>query len=143
MDDKTGKPHRTVFEEFEVTGGQLLDKIRDLIRQGNIRTIRVRAGDGFALELPMTVGALAGGVVMLTAPWLAVLGVIAAMITNVKIEVERDAEAADPQTADPHAHAPQTDAPQTDARDADTLADQPPSAKVPGEPTETDRAIDA
>jgi len=91
MDDKTEKPRQTVFEKIEVTGGQLIDQIKDLIRQGNIRTLRVRAGEDFMIEMPMTVGALAGGVVVLTAPWLAVIGVIAAMVAKVTIEVERDA----------------------------------------------------
>jgi hypothetical protein len=97
MDNNTEKPHRTVFEEIEVSGGQLIEKIKELIREGNVRTLRLRAGDGFALEMPVTVGAVAGGVVMLTAPWLAVIGVIAAMVAKVKLEVERDApEAAEP-----------------------------------------------
>ncbi len=113
MDDKTGKTTRTVFEEIEVTGGQLLDKIKELIRHGNIRTLRVRAGDDFTLEMPVTVGALAGGAVVLAAPWIAVIGVIAAMLTRVKIEVERD---------------------------ADVVTTPPPTGP---EPTETDRATDA
>ncbi len=115
MDDKTARTTRTVFEEIEVTGGQLLEKIKELIRHGNIRTLRVRAGDDFTLEMPMTVGALAGGVVVLTAPWIAVIGVIAAMLTRVKIEVERDAE----------------------------VVTTPPPANTATEPTETDRATDA
>jgi len=115
MDDKTARTTRTVFEEIEVTGGQLLEKIKELIRHGNIRTLRVRAGDDFTLEMPMTVGALAGGVVVLTAPWIAVIGVIAAMLTRVKIEVERDAE----------------------------VVTTPPPASTATEPTETDRATDA
>lgn len=90
MDNKTDKPGRTVWEEIEVTGSQLIDKIKELIREGSVRTIKVRAGDDFTLELPMTVGAVAGGVVMLTAPWLAVIGVIAAMVAKVRVEVERD-----------------------------------------------------
>lgn len=113
MDDKTEKPRRTVFEEIEVTGGQLIDKIKELIRHGNIRTLRVRAGDGFALEMPMTVGALAGGVVVLTAPWLAVIGVIAAMVAHVKIEVEREVDVPDT-TAATAATAPEGDSTETD-----------------------------
>lgn len=101
MDDKTEKPRQTVFEKIEVTGGQLIDQIKDLIRQGNIRTLRVRAGEDFMIEMPMTVGALAGGVVVLTAPWLAVIGVIAAMVTKVTIEVERDAEPGETAAAPP------------------------------------------
>ena len=40
--------------------------------------------------MPLTIGVLAGGVVALAAPWLAVLGVIAALVKHVKIEVERE-----------------------------------------------------
>jgi len=103
MDDqpKTDKPHRTIIDVIEVTGGQLIDKIKEIIRHGNIRTLRVRAGEDFALEMPMTVGAIAGGVVVLTAPWLAVIGVIAAMVTKVTIEVERDAEPGETAAAPP------------------------------------------
>ena len=101
MDDNTEKPRRTVLEVIEVSGGQLIDKIKDLIRHGHIRTLKVRAGDDFTLEMPMTVGAIAGGVVVLTAPWLAVIGVIAAMVTKVTIEVERDAEPGETAAAPP------------------------------------------
>lgn len=117
MDHKTEKPQRTVWEEIEVNGGQLIDKIKDLIRQGNIRTLKLRAGDDVTLEMPMTIGALAGGVVVLTAPWLAVIGVIAAMVTKVRIEVERDAP------GEPGV--------------------PPAAASGEASPTETDRATDA
>ncbi len=85
---------RTFTEVIEVTGGQLIEKVKELIHHGNIRTLRVRAGDDFTLEMPVTVGAIAGGVVVLTAPWLAVVGVVAAMVSKVRIEVERDEDAA-------------------------------------------------
>lgn len=93
------RPGKTIIEEIEVAGGQLIDKVKDLVRQGNVRQLRlwVEGGD-FTLELPMTVGVIAGGVLVLTAPWLAILGVIAAMVTKVRIEVERDADAAPPAT---------------------------------------------
>jgi hypothetical protein len=83
-------PGKTFTETIEVAGGQLIDKVKDLIKSGNVRTLRIRAGEDFSLEMSMTVGVIAGGVVVLTAPWLAVLGVIAAMVTHVKIEVERE-----------------------------------------------------
>lgn len=90
-EDKKGK---TIIEEIEVAGSQLVDKVKDLVRQGNVRQLKlwVEGGD-FTLELPMTVGVIAGGALVLTAPWLAVLGVIAALVTKVKIEVERDEDA--------------------------------------------------
>ncbi|MGB8813473.1 MAG: DUF4342 domain-containing protein [Paracoccaceae bacterium] len=93
MEDKAPKSDkRTIIDVIEVTGGQLIDKIKEIIKSGNVRTLRLRAGDDFSLEMPVTVGAIAGGVVVLAAPWLAIIGVIAAMITDIRIEVERDAE---------------------------------------------------
>lgn len=88
-------PRRTIIETIEVTGGQLIDRIKDILRHGNIRTLRIRAGEDIALEMPMTVGAIAGGVVALTAPWLAIIGVVAAMVAKVTIEIERDADETD------------------------------------------------
>lgn len=92
MPDTEPKPSRTFVDVIEVTGGQLIDKIKEVINNGNVRTLRIRAGEDFSLEMPVTVGAIAGGVVVLAAPWLAVIGVIAAMVTKVKVEVERDEE---------------------------------------------------
>lgn len=82
---------RTIREEIEVGGEKLVEKVKALLREGNVRQLRLTAQDGdVALELPLTVGVIAGGVVTLAAPWLAVLGVIAALVTKVKIEIERE-----------------------------------------------------
>jgi hypothetical protein len=89
MSDETGK---TIFEEIEVAGSQVIDQVKAIIKEGNVRRIKLSDQDGdFAIELPMTMGVIAGGAIVLAAPWLAILGVIAGMITKVKIEVERDA----------------------------------------------------
>lgn len=90
-DETEEKKGKTIIEEMEVAGSQLVDKVKDLVRQGNVRQLKlwVEGGD-FTLELPMTVGVIAGGALVLTAPWLAILGVIAALVTKVKIEVERE-----------------------------------------------------
>lgn len=91
MEDDKVKTNKTVIEEIEVAGGQLIEKVKALINEGNVRQLRlwVEGGD-FSLELPMTIGVIAGGALVLTAPWLAILGVIAALVTKVRIEVERE-----------------------------------------------------
>lgn len=90
MAEETG---RTIREEIEVGGAQLVEKVKHLIREGNVRQLRILAEDGETkLEMPLTIGVIAGGAVALAAPWLAVLGVIAALVKHVKIEVEREAE---------------------------------------------------
>lgn len=91
MTEPEPKP-RTIVETIEVAGADLLQKVRDLITEGNVRRLRIRAGEDLAIEMPLTVGAVVGGVVVLAAPWLAVLGVVAALVAKVQIEVERDAD---------------------------------------------------
>lgn len=88
---------RTFSETIEVAGSQIIDQVKKLIQEGNVRQLKIRAKDSdFSLELPLTVGVLVGGAVALTAPWLAVLGVLAGLMTKVEIEVEREAPAESP-----------------------------------------------
>ncbi len=88
-------------EEFHVSGSQAVEKVKSLIRQGNVTHLRIKQVDGdFSLEMPVTVGAVVGGALVLAAPWLAVIGAAAAFFTDVKIEVEREddaEEAAEPE----------------------------------------------
>jgi phage terminase large subunit-like protein len=91
-EDKTAKHNKTIFEEIEVAGSQVIDQVKAIINEGNVRRIKLSDQDGdFAVELPMTMGVIAGGAIVLAAPWLAILGVVAGMITKVKIVVERGA----------------------------------------------------
>jgi uncharacterized Zn finger protein (UPF0148 family) len=73
-------------EEFSVLSSNLVDRVSELLHEGNVTKIIVKdEKDKQLLEIPATVGVL--GVVV--APWLAALGVIAALVTNCKIVVER------------------------------------------------------
>ena len=95
-EEKTNK--RTVIEEIEVSGSHLVEEVKALIRKGNVRQLRIQARDGdVAVEVPLTIGAVAGGAVTLAAPWLAVLGVIAALVARVRIEIESEEESAAPE----------------------------------------------
>jgi len=93
MDEqKTGRK-QTFTEEIEIAGSQLVDKVKEILAQGNVRQLRIKAQDGEVyLEMPLTIGAIAGGAVVLAAPWLAILGVIAALVANVRVEVVREAD---------------------------------------------------
>ena len=91
--ENDGKNKRTFTEEFEVAGSQLVEKVKALLEEGNVRQLIIKAQDGDVyLETPLTIGVLAGGAITLAAPWLAILGAIAALITNVTIEVVREVE---------------------------------------------------
>jgi len=77
---------QTNQEEFKVKGEDLLAKVKQLVKEGNVRRIIIKDKEGKTLvELPMTVGVV--GVVL--APVLAAVGAIAALITECTIQVER------------------------------------------------------
>lgn len=82
---------RGFIEEIEVRGEELIGKVKALAAEGRVRRIRVREPDGdVALDIPLTVGAIAGGAVVLAAPALALLGALAALVAKVKVEVVRE-----------------------------------------------------
>ncbi len=73
-------------EEFTVTADNLIDRVKELLHEGNVTRVIIKDEKGkVLLEIPATVGVI--GVVL--APWLAALGVIAALATNCKMVVER------------------------------------------------------
>lgn len=73
-------------EEYTVSGSNVTDRVAELLHEGNVTRIIVKDEKGNQLlEIPATVGVI-GTVV---APWLAALGVIAALATKCKIVVER------------------------------------------------------
>jgi len=77
---------KIVKEEFSVSADNLVSKVKELIREGNITRIIVKDEEGKTLlEIPATVGVI--GVIV--APWLAALGAIAALATRCTIAVER------------------------------------------------------
>ncbi len=98
-DEQQKNRWRTFTEEVEVTGHQLVDEITRLIAEGNVRKLRVRSeNNDVVLEVPLTAGAVVGGVVVLAAPWLAILGALAGLLAKVRIEVVRQVEGSEPQT---------------------------------------------
>ena len=79
----------TNTEKFTISGSQLVEKIKQLIREGNIRKVRLIHKENTIFEIPLTIGAPAAAVVVLAAPVLAALGAFAALVTECTIEVER------------------------------------------------------
>jgi len=96
MDEQSGKTERTWTEEIEVAGKDLVDRIKEVVKAGNVRKVILRNPDGkLLLEIPLTAGAVAGGVVVLVAPVLAALGAMAALLAKVKVEIVRTDKPAD------------------------------------------------
>lgn len=88
---------KTFSEEIEIAGNQLIEQVSKLIAEGNVRKLRIRSqNDDVVLEVPLNAGAAVGGVVVLAAPWLAILGALAGLLARVRIEVVRDVDSAGP-----------------------------------------------
>ena len=79
----------TAKEKFTVSGSQLVDKVKQLIHEGNIRRVRLLHGENILLEIPLSIGAPAAALGILAAPVLAALGAFAALVTECTIEVEK------------------------------------------------------
>ena len=79
-------------EKFTVSGSQLLEKVKQLIHEGNIRKVRLLHQGRTVLEIPLSIGAPAAAIGILTAPVLAALGAFAALVTECTIEVEKTEE---------------------------------------------------
>jgi hypothetical protein len=74
-----------------VKGGQLLDGLKTIIEEGNVRRVRIRQRDRTVAEFPLTIGVV--GAVL--APVLAAIGAIAALLTECTIDVEREQRGSD------------------------------------------------
>jgi hypothetical protein len=76
---------RTFTETFKVAGEQLVDAVKKLLHEGNVRRVIIKHESHTVVEFPLTVGVI--GAVL--APVLAAVAAIAAVIKECTIEVER------------------------------------------------------
>ncbi|MHB8106862.1 MAG: DUF4342 domain-containing protein [Candidatus Cryosericum sp.] len=75
----------TRTEEFKVSGEKLLQQVKELVHQGNVRRLTIKDKDGVALfEIPLTAGVV--GAVLLPV-WVAI-GAVAALAASYTIAVE-------------------------------------------------------
>jgi DNA-binding Lrp family transcriptional regulator len=75
-------------EEMKVSGAELVEKVKQLLHEGNIRRIVIKQDGRTVMELPLTIAAV--GVVV--APVLAAVGAFAALVSSCSIVVERIVE---------------------------------------------------
>lgn len=80
-----GMDQSTFKESFKVATDQLVDAVKRLVHEGNVRRIVIKQEGRSVAEFPLTVGVV-GAVV---APVLAAVGALAAVLTDCTIEVER------------------------------------------------------
>lgn len=76
----------TCWETTKVQGGELLDRVKQLVHEGNVRRIVISQRERTVAEFPLTAGVV--GAVF--APVLAAVGALAALLTDCSIAVERE-----------------------------------------------------
>ena len=79
----------TESEKFNTSGKDMVEKVKQIIREGNARRVRVFYEERTVLEIPLTIGAPAAAITILAAPVLAALGAFAALVAECTIEVEK------------------------------------------------------
>ena len=86
---KCGTPIGIEEESFSVSSNDLVQKVKELVHEGNVRRIIIKDEAGKSLiEIPVTIGLI--GIVLV--PWLAAIGAIAALATKCTIVVQRQKE---------------------------------------------------
>jgi len=83
-------PDHTAWRTIKAQGGQVVDELRRLLHEGNVRRVVVKQEGRVVAEFPLTVG-LVGA---LAAPVLAAIGALVAVLANCTIEAERAAQPA-------------------------------------------------
>jgi len=84
IDEGNGQKTRT--EEFKVNGAEIIQKLREILHQGNVRRIILKSEEGKTfMEIPLTIG-LVGALI---APVWAALGAIAALVSKLTVVVEK------------------------------------------------------
>jgi hypothetical protein len=74
-------------ETFKVSGEKLIEKIKELIKEGNVRRVIIKdKNDKELFQFPLTFGVIGAAL----APVLAAVGAIAALVTECSITVERE-----------------------------------------------------
>jgi hypothetical protein len=77
---------REVGEEIQVMGSNLVDKVKELIHEGNVQRVIIKNEQGHTLvEIPVTFAAIG----VIAAPVLAAVGAIAAIVTKCTVVVNR------------------------------------------------------
>jgi len=105
MNNDQNNQTQTVTEQIEIASDQLVKQIKEIVAEGNVRRLIFRAPDDkVLLEITMTAGAVLGGVMVLSAWWLAAIAAIAALAGRIRVEVVRDVAA--PEMVEGRAKAP-------------------------------------
>jgi D-aminopeptidase len=83
---------KTSWESFKAEGGNIIEKLKEVIHEGNVRRVVIQHNGRTVAEFPLTAGVVGA----LLAPVVAAIGAIVALLKDCTIQVER-AEPSDAQ----------------------------------------------
>ncbi|NBB75275.1 MAG: DUF4342 domain-containing protein [Bacteroidetes bacterium] len=91
-------------DRIKVKSNRLVDKVREIIEEGNARRIIIRKEGRTVMEFPLSVGVGGATAAIVLAPTLAAVGAFAALVSEVEVVIERPVDDADaPNSASPDA----------------------------------------
>jgi hypothetical protein len=76
---------RTIWETIKLEGGELLERVKEILHEGNARRVVVKQGERTVAEFPLTIGVVGTAL----APVAAAIGALVALLADCSIEVER------------------------------------------------------
>jgi hypothetical protein len=76
-------------EKFTISGDKVVEKVKQLIHEGNIRRVRLIHDGKTIIELPLSIGAPVAVIGIVWMPVLAAIGAAAALLTECTLEVEK------------------------------------------------------
>jgi len=85
------------WQKVEARGNELLDQLKGILHEGNVRRIVIKQRDHTVAEFPLTVGVVGA----VAAPILAAVGALVALLADCSLEVERVGEPPPPPPAEP------------------------------------------
>jgi len=87
---------KSFYEEINVAGNQLVDRLNQLFSEGNVRRVTIKDNNGRTLiEVPLTIGVVAATGLTFFNPFLAAIGALGALVAQIHIVIERYDDPAD------------------------------------------------
>ena len=99
MSEQTTSGESVTRQRIKVQSSRLVDKVREIIEEGNARRIIIRKEGRTVMEFPLSVGVGGATAAILLAPTLAAVGAFAALVSEVEIIIEHPPES-DAETSD-------------------------------------------
>lgn len=76
-------------EEVKGKANEIVEKLKALVKEGNVTHIRIRKNDTIILNLPMTVGVVGTILGVVAAPWAVIIATITTVGLSCTVEVEK------------------------------------------------------